>query len=327
MINGLTLANYIPTPQELWTGRDDGPRLHQHVECVDLLQSHLDAFAPHAFGIVGFACDEGVRRNHGRLGAFEGPTALRKAAVNMPLHMKHIPTIYDFGTVVCHDKDLETAQVTLAEIVSFLHKHRVKPIVLGGGHEVAFGHFQGIASTYPSKKCGILNFDAHFDMRPLLNNQLGTSGTPFLQIAELQKQRNHPFSYTCIGIQETGNTHGLFERAQTYGAVHVMAGNIHQEGLKEAAQAIKKLVHDNDILYVTLCLDVFASAFAPGVSAPQPYGLYPAQIIPLLKQIAQSKKVVGFDIAELAPAYDNNNATASLAAFMLYTFLHEYLRN
>jgi len=54
------------------------------------------------------------------------------------------------------------------------------PIVLGGSHELAYGHFNGIVNhlkkqTKNSSKVGIINFDAHFDLRPYDNQ--GSSGT------------------------------------------------------------------------------------------------------------------------------------------------------
>jgi len=44
--------------------------------------------------------------------------------------------------------------------------------------------------------------------------------------------------------------------------------------------------------------------YAPGVSAPQPLGVLPWQILPLVRQLAASGKVVSYDIAELSPKYD-----------------------
>ena len=69
-------------------------------------------------------------------------------------------------------------------------------------------------------------------------------------------------------------------------------------------------------------MDVFSSSIAPGVSAPQACGLQTWHVIPLLRLIAQSGKVLSFDIAELAPPYDRDKQTASLAARLLWEYLH-----
>ena len=77
-----------------------------------------------------------------------------------------------------------------------------------------------------------------------------------------------------------------------------------------------------DNIYLSICLDVFAECFAPGVSAPQPLGLTPWQTLPLLKYIIQSGKVVSLDIAELSPALDREQKTARLAALIIAELLN-----
>jgi formiminoglutamase len=77
-----------------------------------------------------------------------------------------------------------------------------------------------------------------------------------------------------------------------------------------------------DHIYLTICLDVLAECFAPGVSAPQPLGLSPWQTLPLLKYIIQSGKVVSLDIAELSPPLDQEQKTARLAALIIAELLH-----
>ena len=74
-------------------------------------------------------------------------------------------------------------------------------------------------------------------------------------------------------------------------------------------------------VYLTVCLDVFADFVAPGVSAQTPLGLVPAQVMPLIKSIAQSGKLLSFDIAELSPKYDLDSKTAALAAYLFAQIL------
>ena len=87
--------------------------------------------------------------------------------------------------------------------------------------------------------------------------------------------------------------------------------------------SIDKFTRKLDSVYVTICSDVFSSSYAPGVSAPQPLGLDPEVVIIILKHILQTGKVVSFDIAEVSPRYDKDNATASLAAVLIYSAVSE----
>jgi formiminoglutamase len=81
------------------------------------------------------------------------------------------------------------------------------------------------------------------------------------------------------------------------------------------------MLEKSDNVYLSLCLDVFAAAIAPGVSAPQALGLTPWQIIPALRQLAVSNKVISLDVVELAPNFDLDQRTAKLAALLICDFL------
>ena len=129
------------------------------------------------------------------------------------------------------------------------------------------------------------------------------------------------FDYLCIGIQEGGNTSSLFNEAKELDVSYITAETIHQN-LNDYEVVIDDFIQHHTAIYVTVCLDVFSQAHAPGVSAPQVLGLFPWQLIPLLKKIVLSRKVVGFDIAELSPPLDCDNMTATLAANLVSNYIH-----
>jgi formiminoglutamase len=273
-----------------------------------------------AFALVGFCCDEGIRRNSGRIGAADGPKAIRQALAKLQLHRKNI-LCYDAGDIICSGSELEEAQANLSQVIHTLLTQQLIPIVMGGGHEMAFGHFEGIVQSYPQPEFNIVNFDAHFDMRPLLSENKGSSGTPFLQIAKAQHNRKSLFNYYCIGIQPSSNSPDLFETAAQYHAQIFSADEVYQNNLYNF---IQRILDTQKNIYVSICLDVFASAYAPGVSAPQALGLTPWQVIPALRNLAQSGKVVSYDIAELSPPYDSDARTAKLAAALIYEIIHHH---
>lgn len=314
--------NYKAPTGEVWKGRVDSAkaeRYHQNIKICDL-NKNLDQLQAPGIAILGFVCDEGVKRNQGRPGAKEGPMAFRNALCNMPAHFKKGLNIYDCGDIVCDDEDLESAQAALGAVTAALLERKILPFVIGGGHEVAWGQYQGIAAAYSDVSCGIVNFDAHYDLRPLLSGDKGSSGTSFLQIANALKNGKKFFDYTCIGVQRFGNTPSLQEQADSLGVQTITAEEIHLNGSQEAQKILRGVIKSHEALYVTICLDVFASPYAPGVSAPQPLGLTPWQVIPLLLEVAASGKVVGFNIAELAPCRDQDGVTAKLAAHLFCEF-------
>jgi formiminoglutamase len=81
-------------------------------------------------------------------------------------------------------------------------------------------------------------------------------------------------------------------------------------------------VNQNQIVYVSLCMDVFAAAYAPGVSAPQALGITPWQMIPALRKLAASGKVISYDLAELSPPFDIDSRTTKLAANLIHNIIH-----
>ena len=110
----------------------------------------------------------------------------------MPVH--RTLNLYDAGDIICDGDNLENAQIALAHMVASLLRSQYFPIVLGGGHETAWGHYLGIHEALGPSKLAIVNFDAHFDLR---EQARGSSGTTFKQIAD----HHAAFDYTVIGIQ------------------------------------------------------------------------------------------------------------------------------
>ena len=307
--------NYEPSIASHWQGRKDSlanERYFQHVKLIDLNQTPLPNNNQEIV-IIGFCSDEGVRRNEGRVGAYSGPNQLRQQWGK--LACQHDLQFIDVGNILCVDENLESAQEELSRLVDHCHSHGFKTVVLGGGHEIAWGHFSGLTRQYP--RLGIINFDAHFDLRPILPNQLGTSGTPFWQIAEYCKKTQKEFNYCCLGIQELANTTSLFANAEKYKVPYLTVEQLAENPLEWQYAFLNQFLQKLDAVYLTVCLDVFNEAVAPGVSAPQALGLFPWQAIPLLKYIVQTGKVVSIDIAELSPPLDEGNKTARLGAMLL----------
>ncbi|MEY1579539.1 formimidoylglutamase [Providencia manganoxydans] len=299
----------------IWQGRTDGDT-EEHLRIHQVMNKNT----PAQFALIGFASDEGVRRNKGRLGAKAGPDAIRQQLAGLPLHQPL--AIRDAGTVRCDDNDLETAQRNLSDQLIAILSSNQTPIVLGGGHEVAFASFQGlfdfVAQTEPTKTIGIINFDAHFDLRTAME---ATSGTPFLQSAKLCEQHNRPFNYLCLGIAEHGNTKVLFDTADKLGCQYIRDRELSQSQLPKAINQIQQFIEQVDYLYVTVDLDVFSASIAPGVSAPAAKGINTETFDELFAVIKDSQKIAVFDIAECNPEFDIDNHTSKLAAYLIYQFL------
>ncbi len=312
------ITNYQPANPSLWQGRKDtvnAERFYQKITFINHPDELISQEKKTIF--LGFASDAGIIRNLGRPGAKLGPDQIKTQLAKLPCSMAG--PFVDLGTVFCDGDNLESAQSQFAELISLCHQQGHRTIALGGGHEIAWAHYPGLAPHY--SKLGIINFDAHFDLRPHKKGDLGTSGTPFSQIAEYCKEHQQSFDYCCIGIQKFGNTPTLFQRANELNVRYLFAQELFEKNQAWQFAFLDDFMLNLDHIYLTLCLDVFAECFAPGVSAPQAMGLTPWQIMPLLKYIIQSGKVVSLDIAELSPPLDEEQKTARLAALIIAELL------
>ncbi|WP_392339565.1 formimidoylglutamase [Moritella marina] len=349
--------SHAPTSADIWQGRIDaedseaGMRFHQKVKLINN-ENPLHEQLTNQAGVVllGFACDEGVKRNKGRVGAVQAPDVIRKALANMAWHhdnpaaittnestneSTNTSTFIDGGNIYCNDTDLARSQQELAKHVAAALNKQNKVIVLGGGHEIAWGTFQGLSrhlqtvdqhlqtANVTKPKVGIINFDAHFDLRTYSADDSAfptSSGTPFNQIAKHCQQLGWEFNYACLGVSRASNTQALFTLADELGVHyredHQLASYLLAERIAELTTFIDKV----DYLYLTIDIDVFSACTAPGVSAPAARGISLESVEALLQPIfnatnsAGQAKLLVADLAEYNPNFDIDNQTARLAA-------------
>ncbi|WP_297695122.1 formimidoylglutamase [uncultured Eudoraea sp.] len=315
---------YKPTDEHIWTGREASKDLYvyQKVEQIDLEIQNIPITASNSFVFLGYECDEGVKRNGGRPGSKEGPQAARSQLAKLPHHLNESTAVYDAGNVVCLGDDMEKAQSVLAEKVTQILNNKGMPLLLGGGHDIAYGHFNGIKKYIErGQKIGIINLDAHFDLRS--NENSNNSGTPFYQIANDCKDANLDFSYLCLGIRNDANDSILFQRAREWDVKYIEAELFHKENTSYVINKINEFCKDVDFIYLTIDLDGFSSAFAPGVSAASPMGFSVDIALVAIHTIISTNKLVSADVAELNPSYDRDDQTAKLAASLLHFIMHK----
>lgn len=296
----------------LWQGRTDtedgkrGERWHQVVQ-FSAPEHEDDA----ALTLIGYPNDAGVAANKGRTGASGGPNTLRGALASLPWMGKG--ALVDAGDSAIADT-LEKTQTSYAKRVTDTLNNGSSVIGLGGGHDIAWGSFQGVWQANPDKRIGIINIDAHLDLRK--PTPLGSSGTPFRQIHEFCERKAQPFNYCCIGVSPAANTPALFDYALQSGTRYLLDTDFSEEAAKAL---LTPMLAEVDVLYLTICMDAFPAGQAPGVSAPAALGICPAESIRLLRWIGEyclqhNIQWAMADIAELNPSYDQDNRTARLAA-------------
>ncbi|MFZ9035593.1 MAG: formimidoylglutamase [Francisellaceae bacterium] len=295
---------------------EDKQYFYELIQNIDLDGDECIDDKRRCYVMLGFAVDEGVKRNQGRIGAKAGPQSFRDCFYNLPIQRDNF-TLFDAGNIECINGDLETAQKMLGHYVAKILNMGAIPLIIGGGHELAWGDLQGFYAC--KKNPVIVNFDAHLDLRETLPGDLGSSGTPFYQASQHQKSQNKLFDYHVIGVQPYANSRALFD----YATAHQVKLHF-AEDIRHNPNDFRFIdnISDKAELYVTVCMDAFSSAQAPGVSAPQVLGIDAQYVIDAIKKLKQTRVITALSIAELNPKYDINNCTAKLAAIIMAAFIH-----
>lgn len=308
----------------VWSGRTDGDgpehrRWHQAVRVL----GGAGGAAPGGFGgiaLVGFASDEGVRRNEGRPGAVEGPGAIRRALAPLAVHRG--PDVVDAGDVVVHGADLEGGQAALGREVARLLDAGRHVVVLGGGHETAYGTYLGrrAAARTSGARTAILNLDAHFDLR---SAPRPTSGTPFLQMAQDDERAGRDFRYTVLGINRDANTPVLFATADRLAVRHLLDRDCRPGALPAVLDAVDAALAGAEAVHLSIDLDVLPAAVAPGVSAPAALGVPLEVVLAVCERVARAGLPMVVDVVELCPRLDIDGRTARAAARLIAAIAHE----
>jgi formiminoglutamase len=265
--------------------------------------------------IAGFPVDDGVRRNGGRAGAAEGPGAIRRHLVRLTPDVfdpepfiELVGATQDAGDLV-PSGDLERDQARLGDAVGEWLGAGAFVILLGGGHETAYGHFLGYVAARQS--VAILNWDAHADVRELRDG-LGHSGSPFRQALEHPSGRCTRYSVAGLQPQSAAASHLDLVRARgsVFSGTDLSADRVAEPFARLTAPA-----------YVSFDLDAIDQAFAPGVSAPAARGLSPDVWLRAAHLAGRTPGVTSADVVELCPRLDRDEQTARLAALTVWEIL------
>ncbi len=304
---------YQPPREELWQGRPAAPELGVQFWYQRAKRQHVDDYFADSskkadVAIIGLACDEGVRRNLGRVGAALAPAKIRQLLAPIACHTDQY--IVDLGDVRCYRGDLETAHEWFTEFTARLVGDGSFTVGIGGGHDLSYAHFCGITKGLgTASKTLIINLDAHLDLRPL--KKYRNSGTPFNQIlTEFGSQ----VTYLVLGVQQASNSPRLFGLAKDFDVNYLDHMDYTLPKWEIVAEWLQPFLETHDHVYLTVDMDGFASPFAPGVSAPSPMGFEPHIVLETLRLVKSSGKLVAFDVVETNPNYDIDNHTSRLAA-------------
>lgn len=277
--------------------------------------------------IVGVPQDIGVHRNNGRIGAALAPEVIRRAFYKLTTFTGKTAftadklSFIECGNITTEGLQLEEIHRRQELVVWLLLKAGITPIILGGGHDIAWPNGRAIAKH--DSNYGVMNIDAHPDVRPLEGGK-ANSGTAFRQILENKENPLPTGALVEFGIQPfaTGTFFTDFLRSKQ--ARVMFYEEIREHGFSVSLhEALEGLQHRARSLYVSFDIDACASAYAPGVSAPATLGFTAEEMCHAASVAGKNPAVKLIDIVEMNPNFDMDNRTARLAAIMMARFLTE----
>jgi formiminoglutamase len=302
-------------------GDSDDPRLGDVVVLPDDRPPALRVGQP---VLIGFPCDEGVRRNKGRTGAALAPDSIRECLYRLTaidaVTRVNLATLsfLDLGNVHI-DCTLEQGQVRLASAVADLLRAGAVPIVLGGGHETAFGHFCGYVGA--EINCAIINVDAHLDVRPYPNG--GHSGSPFRQAIDHATRPLKAGRYVVIGAQSQSVAQSHADYVLRHGGrVHWLPASVARDWPRTLLkEELDRFQVEQSAVLLTVDADAFRQSDVPGTSAPSPVGINGAVWPEMALLAGASPAVRSIEVVEVNPKFDRDSQTCRWAALGIRQFL------
>ncbi len=291
---------------------------------TDILECWAGENGP-ALGLIGIPFDSAV---FGRKGAKGGPKKIRDSIRYFKAYDWEEnfwfgdQKIFDFGDIIFESDSVEESHEEISAIIEKISLKKFSIITLGGDHSIAYPIVKGIFQAQEKKKIGLINIDAHLDVREIIDGKI-SSGTPFRRLIEggIIKGEN----FVEIGIRNFANAKKYREYVEnTSGSIYTIE-DIRKIGLMEIiSKAIKQITDNTDFTYLSIDMDSLDQIYAPGVSAPTPDGLSPNQILSIIKQVMKETNLIGMDIVELNPLYDTADTTAINAANFIVQFASSY---
>jgi agmatinase len=177
------------------------------------------------------------------------------------------------------------------------------PIGLGGEHSITSGLVRAVMTRH--KKLSVLQIDAHLDLRDAYE------GTPFSHASVMRRVLDLGAKVVPVGIRNVSLEEHRFVRKQKLDVLTARQCHMEDDWMDRMLSAL------GDTVYVTIDIDGFDPAYAPGTGTPEPGGLDWYDVTGLLRLVAREKTIVGADIVEVMPI-PGQAVTEFLAARLAY---------
>ncbi|MEM4348609.1 MAG: agmatinase [Candidatus Anstonellaceae archaeon] len=260
--------------------------------------------------VIVLSCPYDSTTSYG-CGARAGPDAIIRASRQVELYDIELEQDITKRVKIFTEDELEVDKGNperncrfVEEAVECVLEEGKFPVLLGGEHSVSIGAFWAMEKKF-GNELSVLQIDAHADMR--------------------QEYEGSKYSHACTMARCREILHAVSVGIRSYSeeeAEEIKKMKQDFFGVEfEADQVIERL---KPAVYVTVDLDGFDPSEVPAVGTPEPGGLKYLEVLDLLRQVAKRRKIVGFDVVELAPIPSNvsSDFLAAKLAYKLIGYAH-----
>ena len=247
-----------------------------------------------------------------RTGARFGPNAIRQASLNIETYSfragidaEDLP-LHDLGDLHVSTSPKRTVNM-LKLVVEDVLAAKKMPVVIGGEHTITLGIMKGLGAK--AQKTALVSFDAHLDLRKEFMG-LSLSHTTFMRVINEEVK---PAKIVEVGTRAVCEEELAY--AKKAGINFFTSQLIRKEGTAQITRRLNEELAPYEHLYLTIDMDVLDPAFAPAVQNPEPEGLETHTLLDILCALCD-KRVIGFDVVEIAPVYDQGISAVTAAKVM-----------
>jgi len=278
-----------------------------------------DRIAEVEIGLIGVPWDAGTTN---RPGPRHGPRQIRDMSTMIraqndatgirPFEARNCA---DLGDVGPNPADLMDSLDRITRFYDGVGSYGIKPMTAGGDHLSSFPILRSLARDAP---LGMVHFDSHTDLfHSYFDGRMYTHGTPFRRAVE--EGLLDPKRVVQIGIRGTAYDAEDRDFADSVGIRVIPIGEFHARGVEDVMAEARDIVGTGDT-YVSYDIDFVDPAFAPGTGTPEVGGPTSWQALQVVRAL-QGVNIVGADLVEVSPPFDQSGGTAYLAASIIFELL------
>lgn len=250
-----------------------------------------------------------------RIGARFAPLAIREALLGIDgysfrsdIDARELK-VHDMGDLHISGKANETLE-RLELVTKELLEAKKLPIFIGGEHTITLGAMRSVGEN-----AVVVSFDAHLDLR---NEFMGLTMSHATWMRRLHEQVR-PEKILEIGTRAVDKDE--LDYAKNFNIPFFTVNQIMEDGVDKTTEKIRELLAGQERIYLTIDMDVLDPAFAPAVQNPEPDGLSMHVFLDLMCSVCD-RRVVAFDLVEVAPHYDMGITAVQAAKTMFEVLCH-----